>query len=120
MLGSASNRIPRRMIPAPGRIVRRAGISVSSNTAATFYPAPKPLFSNARMKHGAGRRELRLVDLLHQVVLHPHLFDLVELGFDPVDVVFLFFQDGFDEHFGVVISHLARQANGLIVPPDGY
>ena len=49
-------------------------------------------------------------------VLKSHLLDLVELGLDPVNVVLFFLQDGLDEYFSVVISHLNRQPNRLLYP----
>src|SRR5208337_2731100 len=38
-----------------------------------------------------------LIDLLHQVIRYAHLFDLVELSFDPVDMIFLVLQYGIHE-----------------------
>lgn len=51
------------------------------------------------MSEGPGRqpdppRPLRLIDLFHQVIGNAHLLDLVLLGFDPVDMVFLILQNG--------------------------
>jgi len=44
-----------------------------------------------------------LTDLFGQVVLHPHLLDLIQLGFDPIQISLFVFQDGF-HHSRVPLS----------------
>ncbi len=60
----------------------RYGPSRHSRYRAFCYTTPRPR---------------RSIDLFHQVILGSHLLDLVELGFDPVDMVFLFLQNGIHE-----------------------
>jgi hypothetical protein len=56
-----------------------------------------------------------LVNPLRQIVLDTYLFDLIELGFDPVDVILFFLQDRLEKHFGVIISNLRRQMGTFAV-----
>jgi hypothetical protein len=42
--------------------------------------------------------------LLGEETLEAHLLDLVELGFEPVDVGFLVFENGFQEFAEIVLD----------------
>ena len=50
------------------------------------------------------RRLVLLEDLLSQVVLQSQLFDLMQLRFDPVDVMFLVDDDMFEQLPGCIVS----------------
>ena len=59
-------------------------------------------------------RSLGLIDLLHQVILDTHLLDLIELRFEPVDVLLLILEDRFEQLTGAVVAQLGsrRRARG--------
>ena len=55
------------------------------------------------------------VSLLCQIVLDTHLFNLIYLGLDPVDVFLFFLQDRCEKHFGVIIPHLSCYIDAIVV-----
>jgi len=57
--------------------------------------------------------------LVSQVIVQPHLVDLIEMGFEPVDVGFLLEQDQFEEFTGPIITDFDRQANVILVYLNG-
>jgi hypothetical protein len=63
--------------------------------------------------------ETGLIPLFSQVKLYPHLLDLINLGLQPVYVIFLVLQDGFKE-FATSVSDLVlstdKGSRGLTRP----
>ncbi len=53
--------------------------------------------------------------LVSQVILQPHLVDLIELGFEPVDVGFFFDQYQFEEFHGSHCRRLRPPGDVLVV-----
>jgi hypothetical protein len=57
--------------------------------------------------------------LVSQVIVQPHLVDLIEMGFEPVDVGFFLEQDQFEEFTDPTIADFDRQAKLIPVCLNG-
>lgn len=82
---------------------RIASLVERGNGLSSGPPRGRAGCRDPRIKSGDPIGKLRrggptaLIDLLHQVILDAHLLDLVELSFDPVDMIFLVLQNGIHE-----------------------
>ncbi len=71
--------------------------------------------ANRTIQRGPVKVDLKLIDLFHQVVLGPHLLDLIELCLQPVDVLFLIGKDRFEKLTSSVVADLDSQPDSVVV-----
>ena len=60
------------------------------------------------------RLESVSVDLFHQIPGHSHLLYLIQLSLEPIYVIF-FFEDGFKQLSGSVVTEFGGQSNTVVV-----